>query len=264
VAGATVLLSGGSTISHLPTRFTGLSVTNVFGIPGACTRCHRALRGRATRAQPDDLGPADHAVRREPSDIARHRHPSCPHRGIGLRRRRRVLRVRRRRDDREPVRCQCQHGQRAFCSTSSAVSCSVGRACSAGGGASRELASGVLLLGFLANGMSLIGLASYDQVTVTGLVILGRPAGRVAAPKPRLRQGPSPNRTPRSADARSRETVPPTKRDRVRAGLWSGWTVQLRRPSRDPSRECSSVRFCAATRSLHRGCVPHPAPRQLG
>ena len=33
VAGATVLLSGGSTISHLPTRFTGLSVTNVFGIP---------------------------------------------------------------------------------------------------------------------------------------------------------------------------------------------------------------------------------------
>ncbi len=41
-----------------------------------------------------------------------------------------------------------------------------------GRGSVARTAIGVLLLGFLANGMNLIGLASYDQVAVTGTVIL--------------------------------------------------------------------------------------------
>jgi ribose transport system permease protein len=41
-----------------------------------------------------------------------------------------------------------------------------------GRGSIVRTAIGVLVLGFLANGMNLLGLASYDQQAVTGAVIL--------------------------------------------------------------------------------------------
>ena len=108
VAGATVLLSGGSTISHLPTRFTGLSVTNVFGIPVlvlvaiALYVVAQLVLSLTTWGRQIMLFGASRRTSRVTGI------PAWP---------------------------------AGFCSTSSAVSCSVGRACSAGGGASRELAS---------------------------------------------------------------------------------------------------------------------------
>lgn len=171
VAGVTVLLSDGATISGLPKEFTGLAFANLGGIPvfvviaislyiiaqlaltttawGRRVMLFGASR-EASRISGSPIGWIEasvYAVAGGFSAIA----------GICL--------------SANLFAANATMGSSLLLNIVGAVVLG-GTSLFGGRGSIARTGIGVLVLGFLSNGMNLIGLASYDQVAVTGLVIL--------------------------------------------------------------------------------------------
>jgi ribose transport system permease protein len=171
VAGATVLLSSGTTISNLPTGFTGLSVTAIAGIPvlvlvaiALYVVAQLVLSMTVWGRQIMLLGASRRTSLVTGIPVARTEGSVYVVAGVfsgfaGV--------------------AMTANLFGANASMASGLLLNVVGAVVLGGtslfggrGSVARTGIGVLLLGFLANGMNLIGLASYDQVAVTGFVIL--------------------------------------------------------------------------------------------
>jgi ribose transport system permease protein len=171
VSGATVLLSGGATLARLPAEFTGSSIATVAGVPApvliaialyAITQFVLAktawgrqviLLGASRKTSHVSGMPvvaietSVYAVAGAFSGIA----------GVAM--------------TAKLFGANASMGSNALLSVVGAVVLG-GTSLFGGQGSVVRTGIGVLLLGFLANGMNLIGLPSYDQILVTGLVIV--------------------------------------------------------------------------------------------
>jgi len=171
IAGATTLLSNGATISHLPTAFTGITVTTFLGIPipvfiavilyivaqlvlSTTVWGRRLVLLGASRKTSTISGSAVGRV-----EISAYMVAGLFASIAGI-----VLTA-------GLFAANASMGTNMLLNVIGAVVIG-GTSLFGGRGSVARAAIGVLLLGFLANGMNLIGLASYDQVAVTGLVIL--------------------------------------------------------------------------------------------
>jgi ribose transport system permease protein len=171
VAGATTLLSNGATISRLPAAFTGISVQTFVGLPipvfiavilyiAAQLVLSTTVWGRRLVL----LGASRKTSVISGSSVARVEISVYLVAGLfasiaGI-----VLTA-------NLFAANASMGTNMLLNIIGAVVIG-GTSLFGGRGSVARTAIGVLLLGFLANGMNLIGLASYDQVAITGAVIL--------------------------------------------------------------------------------------------
>jgi ribose transport system permease protein len=172
VAGATVLLSGGATIAPLPADFTASSIATVAGVPvpvliaiALYVIVQIVLSKTAWGRQVILLGASRRTSRVSGMAVARIETSVYAVAGAfsgiaGV-----VMAAR-------LFGANASMGSSMLLSVIGAVVLG-GTSLFGGEGSVVRTGIGVLLLGFLANGMNLVGLASYDQVLVTGLVILG-------------------------------------------------------------------------------------------
>lgn len=171
VAGITVLLSNGSTISGLPKEFTGISISTIAGVPvlvGLAILLYvvtqLALSATAWGRRVILLGASRETSRVSGSPIGWVEASVYAVAGgfsaiAGI--------------------CISANLFAANATMGSSLLLNIVGAVVLGGtslfggrGSIVRTGIGVLVLGFLSNGMNLIGLASYDQIAVTGLVIL--------------------------------------------------------------------------------------------
>jgi ribose transport system permease protein len=171
VLGATVLLSNGATISGLPTAFTGISVVTFAGLPvlvivtiGLYVVAQLVLSLTAWGRRVILLGASRKTSVISGSPVAGVEISVYVVAGLfsaiaGV-----ALTA-------NLFAANASMGSNFLLNVIGAVVLG-GTSLFGGRGSVTRTAIGVLLLGFLSNGMNILGLASYDQVAVTGLVIL--------------------------------------------------------------------------------------------